>query len=278
MQSAASTPHDYTRQIGGIVAAGLHAGHVHQNGIVERGPLTFLNRVQPAGDVGELLQKKLVHLQPIGRHLAAIGVRQFVMSDLDVEVRELQIAVIVVQLQCADASRIGLERQHENIAHQPHVVGKILWNALGRPRHIGLVEVRPPALKFPMLAREFETQFDLAHRIEVLVEFLLIAGTDLTAEPARLAEHRVEHASITPLSLTLEEPVECEGRIQFQRRRSGRRTPRNVRAVKHRIVLVNPRIRPLAAEDKARHFRRVSVMLRDKLIETGPRTNLAAGC
>ncbi len=47
-----------------------------QHRVVEQRALAFLDRVELAGDVGELLEEELVHLQPVGR----VGVRQQVVD------------------------------------------------------------------------------------------------------------------------------------------------------------------------------------------------------
>ena len=87
-------------------------------------------------------------------------------------------------------------------------------------------------------------------------------------------------ASSTLLSprsdFVLEQPVERQRGIQFQRRRRGRRTPRDVRAVDHRVVLVDRRVRLLAAEHQARHFGRSPVPLGHQLVDAGAGANLAA--
>ena len=41
------------------------------------------------------------------------------------------------------------EGEHEDVAHQPHVVGDVLRQAIGRPRHVGPGQRRLPALQFP---------------------------------------------------------------------------------------------------------------------------------
>ena len=63
--------------------------------------------------------------------------------------------------------------------------------------------------------------------------------------------------------------------MQLQWRRRGGRTPRDVRAVEHRVVLVNPRIGPLATQNETWHLGRAPVSLSDNLVDAGTRTNLA---
>ena len=74
------------------------------------------------------------------------------------------------------------------------------------------------------------------------------------AQAGGVVEHGVEHALVGPADFVAEQPVEGQGRIQLQRRRRGRRAPRDVRAVDHRVVLVDRRDRRLAAQHQARHL------------------------
>ena len=59
--AAAPTEHHHW-QLGRVVVAGQHTGAEHQHRIVERGASALLNTVEPLGDVGHLLEEKLVHL------------------------------------------------------------------------------------------------------------------------------------------------------------------------------------------------------------------------
>ncbi len=59
--------HHHDRQLRGVVAAGHHARAIHEHRVVKRRAVAFLNRVELAGDVGDLLEEELIHLQPVGR-------------------------------------------------------------------------------------------------------------------------------------------------------------------------------------------------------------------
>ena len=76
--------------------------------------------------------------------------------------------------------------------------------------------------------------------------------------------------------LVLEQPVERQGRVELQRRRRGRRAPRDVRAVEHRVVPMHRRVRLLAGQHQARHLGRSPVPLGDHLVHARPRADLAA--
>ncbi len=49
-----------------------------------------------------------------------------------------------------------------------------------------------------------------------------------------------------------------------------------MRAVEHRIILVDRRVRLLAAENKARYFRRTADALRKQLVDAGAGADFAA--
>src|SRR5262249_17222022 len=69
-----------------------------------------------AGDVGELLHEELVDLQPVGRGQRAR--QEMVDHVIQAQVREPQRRAVVIQLERADAVRVGRERQDEGVAHQ----------------------------------------------------------------------------------------------------------------------------------------------------------------
>ena len=66
LDSASSSTKHHHRQLGGVVVAGQHAGTEHEHRVIERGAFAFRDAVEPLGDVGHLLEEKLVHLQPVG--------------------------------------------------------------------------------------------------------------------------------------------------------------------------------------------------------------------
>ena len=111
----------------------------------------------------------------------------------------------------------------------------------------------------PFLPALLDALLDVAHGVEVFVELALVGRADVPAQVLRVGQHGVEHALVAALHFVFEQPVEREGGIKFQRRRRRRRGPRDVRAVEHRIVLVDRRVRLLAAEHQARHLGRAAV-------------------
>src|SRR5262249_23141135 len=79
------------------------------------------------------------------------------------------------------------------------------------------------------------------------------------------------------LDFVLEEAIEGERGIKFQRRRCRRRAPRDVRAVEHRVILVDGWVRWLASQDQAGHLGRTAATLRHHLIDARAGTDLASG-
>src|SRR5205823_14326895 len=129
------------------------------------------------------------------------------------------------ELERADPRRVGLEREDQNVRHEPHVIGDVLRNAVRRTRNVRLREGRPPALQFAFLAGIFDSHLYIANGIEILIELELIAGADLAAEVTGVSEHRVKHAPVTALDIVFEEAVEGEGGVNLQRRGRCGRSP-----------------------------------------------------
>ena len=246
--------------------AGQHAGAEHQHRVVERSAFALLDAVEPPGDVGHLLEKKTVHFQPVG----GVAVREQVVNHVvHAEVREAQRAVVVVQLERADARGVGLERQHEEVAHDAHVLDDVLRVAVFRARHVGLGQGRPPALQLAALAGARDSHFHLANGVEVFVEFLPVEPADVAAQILRVRQHGIEHALVAGLCLVLEHLVERKCGVDLERRRRSRAAPRDVRAVQHRVILVHGGVRLFTAKHETRQLGSMANVLRDELIDTG---------
>ena len=250
-----------------------HRRAVEQHRVVEQGALALLDRLEPAGDVGHLLHEEPIHLEPVGR----VAVReQMVDHVVHPQVREPQRAVVVVQLEGGDPRGVGLEPEHQDVAHELHVLGDVLRDAVGRAGHVGLRQRRPPPLQLPLLAGIVDALLHVADRIEVLVELAAVVEADLPAQTLRIGQDGIEHTAVALLVGILEQPVEGQRRIDLQRRGGRRRRPRDVRAVEHRVVLVDRRVGLLAAQHQARHLGRPALGLGHELIEAGARADLAA--
>ncbi len=142
---------------------------------------------------------------------------------------------------------------------------------------LGWVERRAPALQFPLFAGGGDALLDVADRVEIFVQLALIGRADLAAQVAGVFQHGVQHALVAALDAVLEEPVEGQGRIDFQRRGRGRRRPGDVRAVEHRIVFVDRGVGLFAAQHQARHLGLMAMALGHELVEAGAGANFAPG-
>ena len=155
------------------MGAGQHARAEQEHGVVEQRARSFLNGVELAGDVGHLLEKELVHLQPV----RCIGMGEQVVNHvIDAEIREAQRAMVVVELERRDPRGVGLEPEHEDVGHQPHVLADVLRDAVGGAGDVRFVEGRPPALQLSALSGVRNPLFHVANGVEILVELALIAA------------------------------------------------------------------------------------------------------
>ena len=142
--------------------------------------------------------------------------------------------------------------------------------------NVGLVEGWAPALHLAPVAGLLDALLDLAHRVQVLVQLVLIVGADVPPQAMGFVQHRVQHTPVSALDAVLEQPVESQGGVDFQGGGSRGRAPGDVRAVEHGVVLVDPRIGPFATDHQAGHLGGAPIALGHHLVEAGPGTNLAA--
>ena len=156
------------------------------------------------------------------------------------------------------------------------MLGDVLRNAVRRPRDIGPGQSGSPALEFAFFARVFDAPLHVAHRLEVFIEFDLVGSANAAAQVTRVGQNCIQNALFTAARFVLEQSVEGERRINLQRRWGGGRAPRNMRAVEHRIILVDGRVGFFAAEHEARHLGRAAVTLGQQLIDAGAGMNLAS--
>ncbi len=99
--------------------------------------------------------------------------------------------MIVVQFQRADVRGVGLEREHHNVAHQPHVLVDVLRRTVSEARQVGLSERRAPALQSARLARAVDLGFDIANRRKILVQSQLVGTADPISQTAGFFKHGV---------------------------------------------------------------------------------------
>lgn len=110
------------------------------------------------------------------------------------EIRESQRAVVVVQLERRHARSVGLKTEDKNIKHQPHVLDDILRNPVRRALDVRLVECWLPTLQFATFAGTRDAGLNLANAVEVLVQLLLISGTDLPPQVFGIGEYGIQNA------------------------------------------------------------------------------------
>ena len=128
------------------------------------------------------------------------------------------------------------------------------YPSLGRGM-FGPVSVGRHPWSSPRRAGLFDPLLHLAYGVQILIQFLLIESADSTTKVPRISQNRIEHASVTLLSLVLEQLVKCQSWIHFQRSRCRRAAPGNMRAVEHRVILMHRRVRLLATEHKTWQLR-----------------------
>ena len=93
---------------------------------------------------------------------------------IDAQMREAQGGMIVVQLQRAHARGVGLEGEDQDVAHEPHVFGDVLRDAVGGAAMLG-VRAWAASLAIRRVGRRVDALLDFADRIEIFIELALIA-------------------------------------------------------------------------------------------------------
>lgn len=104
--------------------------------------------------------------------------------------------MVVVQFERRHARRVGLKSEDENVDHQFHVFGDVLRKPVRRAFDVRFIESWLPTLQFAALTRIGDAGLDFADAVEVLVQLLLISGTDLPPQVLGIGEHRIQHALI----------------------------------------------------------------------------------
>ena len=147
------------------------------------------------------------------------------------------------------------------------------WGTPSAGRGYSACRGSPPALQLLCLARRLDPLFDFADCFRVFVELALVVRSDRPcgrrAHPRGLPSRTLRQ----PRWVVLEETVESESGVEFQRRRRGRRTPGDVRLNKASNNFYGPtrsdgsqartRLRP-SSDDRA---------LGEHLVDAGTRTN-----
>ena len=141
------------------------------------------------------------------------------------DVRKTQGTVIIVELECADARGVSLEGEHEDVAHQSHVLHDILRIPVLRARHVGLGERGPPALQFAAAAGALDPLFHFADGVQIFVELLLILPADVAPKIFGIAQYSIKYAAVAGLGFIFKQPIKRQRRIHLQRRGCVRAAP-----------------------------------------------------
>lgn len=165
-------------KLAGIMPSIHHAGTEQKHGIVQQRTIPLLDRLHPRRNVRELFDEKLIDLQPILR--VRMG-KQVMDHVVDPQVGEAKGGVIVVQLQCRHSGRISLEPQKQDVAHQSHVLAYVLWDSIGGTLAVRLLHRWSPALQLSSFSSLRDPIFDIADRIQILVQFSPIRLAYMTA-------------------------------------------------------------------------------------------------
>ena len=109
---------------------------------------------------------------------------------------EVHLRQVVVEHQRRDARLVHLEREHDQVEHQLHVIRHVLRQLVRRARHVGLRQRRPPAFEALFLRGALDALLDVADRFEVLVQLDVVAAADLRLQALRVLPHLVEDAAV----------------------------------------------------------------------------------
>lgn len=196
-------------ELGGVVlASGPHVRDEEQAGVVEDRPVGLGHGFELGGEVG-----KLAHVVT-GDSLVGVGsvvVRGRVMGRADVEERVKQAREVSAEQEGGDPRLVGLERQGDDVAHQPHVLADVFGQAVVGARHrqrgTSLI-ARPSVGAVLHLAGPLDPLFDLADAGQILVELRAVGPADLAVQVIRVSLHAIKDALGALASLVVEEAVE----------------------------------------------------------------------
>ncbi len=160
---------------------------------------------------------------------------------------------IAREQQRRDPRPVGLERQRDDVAHQPRALGKILRR---------------------LVSQTVDAHLDAAHARQVVVEPVSVRRARRPAETRGGIAHEVQQAVAGAARATLEQTIERARRMHLLRGGRIGAPPRDVRAVGQREAgLVRPANRRLARKHKAGARRRLSDALREHLIDGHARSH-----
>ena len=145
-----------------------------------------------------------------------------------------------------------MEGEHGKVEHQLHVGGHVLRNLVGRTRHVGLLQGGTPAFEALFLGGAFNALLDVAHRLQVFVELLLVAAGDLRLQITALLQDGVQDAAIElPAFAVADELIEGARGVDLFGGGLGGRGPRNGRTIEHGEAIFEAQFIGLDAEHQA---------------------------
>ena len=278
LRAAAARDHD--RQVRVIVDVGVaHAAAQQVQRVIQQRAVAVGRRRQLLDQVGEQRHVVGVDLRQLDELLRVVDVMRHGMVRLgDADVGIGAGAGLARQLEGDDARGVGLERQHLEVEHQPDVILPDRGHA-GRPRQIG--QARRVGLLRPL-----DPAFHLAHRVQVLPDPVLIAGSQLAAQPRQVGGHPVQDAAALlqfrapalGAAAVAEQPLEDDAGIRLGRQRRRGRRPRQVVLVGAGVAVVAvAHLGQQVRADLERRQRRVRAdRARGNLIDRRPQLVVAA--
>ena len=174
--------------------------------------------------------------------------------------------------------RVGLEGQHEDVAHQAACARRCPGEFRRRGAGCSAFQGSAGSLAARRGCRACSIRCSTS-RTESRYSSSLRWSLELTARrKSRASESTASSTLLSPRSgFVPKEAVERQRRIELQRCRRRGRGPRDVRAIEHRVVLVHRRIGLLARQDQAGNLGRPAVACAQQLVEAHAGTDLAAG-
>ena len=118
----------------------------------------------------------------------ALVMRHGMMGVAESDLRIGAAAHLVADLEGADARHVGLPGQHHEIGHQLVVIREHRRDA-GGACHLRQVVV---ALRL----RELDAPFDIAHRVQILVDLAAVRSAELAAQPPDILGDGIEDAAV----------------------------------------------------------------------------------
>ena len=125
---------------------------------------------------------------------------------------------IAGEQQRGDPSLVGLEREGDDVAHQPRVIAEIFGQPVLRAFHAedrGAHGLRPVVRPVLHLSHAFDPAFEFPHAGQILIQPGSVGRADRPAQTLRAIRDAVENAPIPQAAAVLEQAVEGERRVHL---------------------------------------------------------------